>query len=183
MTREQYIKQYWPAFVAITNGTGIFPEVMAAQSIIESQGKVNGNYEPGASQLAKLANNYFGIKDSSTWKGETITLKTGEIYNGQPVIVAGRFRKYATPLDSFKDYVKFLKSNPRYSSAGVFTAKTPQEQSAALLKAGYATNPAYASLIDAVAAGVKKYIPTIKNTGTALIVAALFFLAYKTLKK
>jgi len=183
MTREQYIKKYWPAFVAITDGTGIFPDVMAAQSIIESQGKVNGTYEPGGSQLAKLANNYFGIKDSSTWKGETITLRTGEIYNGQPVVVSGRFRKYSTPLDSFKDYVNFLKSNPRYANAGVFTAKTPQEQSAALLKAGYATNPAYASLIDAVASGIKKYIPTLKNTGTALMVAALFFLAYKTFKK
>ena len=183
MTREEYIRKYWPIFVNITQGTGIFPEVMAAQSIIESQGKVNGVYEPGASQLAKLANNYFGIKDSSQWKGQTITLRTGEIYNGVPVVVSGRFRKYNTPIESFIDYVKFLKSNPRYSSAGVFTAKTAQEQSAALVKAGYATNPSYAKLIDAVADGFKKYIPTLKQTGSALMIAAVFFLAYKIFKK
>ena len=35
----------------------------------------------------------------------------------------------------------------------------------------------------AVEADFKKYIPTIKNTGSALMIAAVFFLAYKILKK
>ena len=180
MTREEFVKKYWPVMVSITAGTGIFPEVMMAQSIIESQGNVNGVYMPGQSTLSKLANNYFGIKSSSQWGGQTVTLKTGEVYNGHPVIVSGIFRKYISPEDSFIDYVHFLKSNPRYTAAGVFTAKTPQEQSKALLNAGYATNPSYANMIDAVAAGIKKYIPAAAAAGgAALIVASLFFLIYK----
>lgn len=182
MTREAFVKLYWPHIVNLTKGTGIFPEVMISQAIIESQGKVNGIYEPGQSALAKAANNYFGIKSSSKWNGPTITMQTGEVYNGVPVVISGVFRKYPTPIESFADYLKFLRENPRYEAAGVFKAKTPQEQSKALLKAGYATNPQYATMIDAVAAGIKKYIPAIAAGGSALIIGIIFFLIYKESK-
>lgn len=172
LTREEFVKKYYPSVALIAKDTNVFPQVMMAQSIIESSGRVNGVWYPGQSLLAKNANNYFGIKADSSWKGSTITLNTGEYLNGQYVTVSGKFRKYATVDDSFKDYIKFLKSNPRYTSAGVFTATTPLQQAQRLQAAGYATDPLYANLINGVMNSIAKYIPSIPVMagGTALIV-------------
>lgn len=189
LTRAQFLQKYYPEMIAVTKDTGLFPQVMAAQAIVESSGLVNGLYYPGESILAKQANNYFGIKTSSQWKGETITLKTGEYYNGKKVIESGTFRKYPTTKAGFEDYKNFLKSNPRYTAAGVFKATTPAAQAQALQAAGYATDPNYSKLLIGVMAGFDNIIKTIKNIpiikgGTALIIAvALFFLiGYKNKK-
>jgi flagellum-specific peptidoglycan hydrolase FlgJ len=180
MTREQFIQKYYPGIVAISKDTNVFPTVMLAQAIIESSGKVNGVYLPGESLLSKNANNYFGIKASSSWKGATITLKTGEYLNGQYITVSGVFRKYDNPIESFKDYIQFLKDNPRYTAAGVFTATTPGEQAERLQKAGYATDPNYSNLIKGVINSITKYLPNISTTvafsGTALILIVGIYL-------
>lgn len=190
LTRAQFIEKYYPEMVAVTKDSGIFPQVMAAQAIVESSGLVNGLYYPAESILAKQANNYFGIKASAQWKGETITLKTGEFYNGKRVIESGTFRKYPTTKAGFEDYKNFLKSNPRYTTAGVFKATTPAAQAQALQAAGYATDPNYSKLLIGVMAGFDNIIKNIKNSpiikgGTALIIAlALFFLiTYKKRRK
>lgn len=182
LTRAQFLAKYYPEMVAVTQGSGLFPQVMAAQAIVESSGLVNGLYYPAESILAKQANNYFGIKASSQWKGDTITLKTGEYYNGKKVIESGTFRKYPTTKAGFEDYKNFLKSNPRYTTAGVFTATTPAAQAQALQKAGYATDPNYAKLLTSVMNGFSELIKTIKSSpiaqgGTALLlILGLFFL-------
>jgi len=184
MTREQFIKKYYPIAEKLTAGTNIFPSVMLAQAIIESSGRVDGVWLVGQSLLSRAANNYFGIKDSAGWKGQTISLKTGEFLNGQKVTVTGVFRKYATVEDSFRDYINFLQVNPRYKTAGVFTAKTPQEQTAALQKAGYATDPNYSKLLNAVMEGFKKWIPKIPPIAFGLLpLGIIFFLTYKIIKK
>ena len=180
MTREQFIKSYYNTAKSLTAGTGIYPEVMLAQAILESSGKVNGTWLVGQSLLSRTANNYFGIKSSAGWKGETISLKTGEVVNGQRVTVTGVFRKYPTIADSFKDYIKFLQVNPRYTAAGVFTAANPEAQTAALQKAGYATDPNYSSLLNSIITGFKKWIPAATIAFSILIPAALiFFLIYR----
>jgi flagellum-specific peptidoglycan hydrolase FlgJ len=180
MTREQFIKTYYNTAKALTTGTGIFPEVMLAQAILESSGKVNGTWLVGQSLLSRAANNYFGIKSTPSWRGETISLKTGEVVNGQRVTVTGVFRKYPTIADSFKDYITFLKVNPRYTAAGVFSATTPSAQTAALQRAGYATDPNYSSLLNSIITGFKKWIPAATIAFSFLIPAALiFFLIYR----
>lgn len=184
MTREAFIKKYYPVAVQLTAGTNIFPQVMLAQAIIESSGRVDGVWFVGQSLLARSANNYFGIKSSAGWKGQTISLKTGEYLNGQKVNVTGVFRKYASIEDSFRDYINFLKVNPRYTSAGVFTAKTPQEQTAALQRAGYATDPNYSKLLNAIMDSFKKYIPNVPTIAFGLLpLGIIFFLTYKIWKK
>jgi len=180
LTRAQFLAKYYPEMVAVTQGSGLFPQVMAAQAIVESSGLVKGLYYPGESILAKQANNYFGIKASSQWKGDTITLKTGEYYNGKKVIENGTFRKYPTTKAGFEDYKNFLKTNPRYTKAGVFSATTPAAQAQALQAAGYATDPNYSKLLINVMNGFSNLIKTIKNnpiasSGTALLVGALLF--------
>lgn len=187
MTRSEFTQRYYPAIVRLTAGTGLFPMVMLSQAIIESSGLVNGQWMPGESLLAKSANNYFGIKASTGWKGKTITLTTGEYVNGQKVYVNGTFRKYDTVEDSLADYVKFLKSNPRYTKAGVFSAANEREQAERLKSAGYATDPNYPGLISSVINSIKQFLPNIPGTDTnvaSLIpLGILFFLTYKLLQK
>jgi len=183
MTREQFIKQYYTAAAAAVKGSGIFPEVMLSQAIVESSGLVNGVWMVGESTLSRLANNYFGIKDSSQWTGDTISLRTGEYIDGKKVTVTGVFRKYPTIAASFADYVNFLKSNPRYRSAGVFSATSPLQQTQALQAAGYATDPRYSTLLMSVIDSFKKWIPStaqiIKGGGTALFIAIIAYLYLK----
>jgi len=179
-SREQFIKKYWQAFVNATSGTGIFPEVMAAQAILESSRKSSdGNYYVGLSELTQKANNYFGIKDSAGWTGPTYNISTKEYSNGVTHNETDAFRAYGSPEESFADYVKFLQSNPRYASAGVFTASTPAEQSQRLQAAGYATDPNYSTLLQSVMIGFKKYIPTIAEGGGIALLLFFLYLTYK----
>ena len=159
-TREEFTKKYSPFIAKAVSGTGILVGTVLAQGIIESQGKVpSGAYEVGASRLAREANNYFGIKCHG-WKGKVYNIDTGEYTpSGQYYVEKSScFRAYPSVEDSIKDYVSFLKNNPRYKKAGVFNAKTVRQQAEALKKAGYATALNYPSTIENVYNGVKKHI-------------------------
>ena len=121
------------------NDYGIFPSVTIAQAIHESAW--------GKSDLSVKANNLFGVKADSSWKGQTIDMPTQEHINGSNITVMAKWRKYDSFEDSVKDHGKFLKENPRYEQSGVFKAKDYKEQAYAIRMAGYATDPQYASLI------------------------------------
>jgi flagellum-specific peptidoglycan hydrolase FlgJ len=123
--QSDFINKHKQAVIEATHNTGIFPSVKMSQMILESGW--------GESANAKLANNYFGIKKGVGWEGETISLKTPK--DASKVNV---FRKYPTPYDSIVDHSSFLIKNKRYENAGVFKAKTPEEQIKAIAKAGYA---------------------------------------------
>ena len=56
------------------------------------------------------------------------------------------FRSYSSYLDSFLDYVKFLRQNDRYSKA-LNKAPDPEQFVHALQDAGYATDQHYAHKI------------------------------------
>ncbi|HBS88085.1 MAG TPA: hypothetical protein DEA97_16110 [Bacteroidales bacterium] len=137
--RTDYIKKFSTMVVKAAKGTGLFPSLFMAQAILES-----GN---GQSSLAKIYNNHFGIKATPDWKGKVVRMSTREVFNGNEVYIKDGFRWYEDPADSFKDRVKFLQENSRYKKNGVFTAKSPEEQADALQKAGYATDPNYASTL------------------------------------
>ena len=196
VSRNEFVIKYYPFVKNITSGTGIYIETLLAQAILESQGKVNGVYLVGGSLLAKNYNNLFGIKASSGWKGAAVNLKTREVFANQSVTITDTFRVYNSPEDSMKDYVTFLKVNPRYTKAGVFEAKSYKDQAAALQKGGYATDPNYATLVgklgdqvrSIINEGIKKGL--ISDAGTVkpngfffLTLAALSFVLYKTFKK
>lgn len=142
MTRQQYIDKNKQLAVNATAGTGLFPSVLMAQAIVESN---NGN-----SELARVYHNHFGIKADSSWKGKKVNFKTREVFDGKDVVIGDFFRVYSSDAEGFKDRTKFLKSNPRYTKAGVFSAKTPEAQIEALKKAGYATDPLYVTLLTSI---------------------------------
>jgi flagellum-specific peptidoglycan hydrolase FlgJ len=175
LTREEWVKANWPAAVNATAGTGIFPETMMAMAVVESQGKVNGNWYPGQGLVAKKANNYFGIKTSSAWKGATVALPTP----GDADKIS-TFRVYPNFQASVADFIKFLQVNPRYTTAGVFKAENYVDQIIAIARAGYAENPNYTKIITSVADKIKTLVKDVIVTTTnnnknilPLLVAAL----------
>lgn len=138
MSPKEFLAKYATAFIIACQGTGLFPSVKLAQAALESGwGK------------SVVGNNLFGIKaagsQSPYWHGETVTAGTSEYQSGSYVPQSSKFRKYATVGDSIRDHTWFLQRNGRYRTAGVFTAQTPEDQARALQKAGYATDPLYAS--------------------------------------
>jgi flagellar protein FlgJ len=71
---------------------------------------------------------------------------TTEYVNGVPQTKLEKFRAYDSYAESFRDYAKLLRGNPRYENV----LANAQEQDAAgfaqgLQKAGYATDPNYAA--------------------------------------
>ena len=160
--RQNFVSKYNSIVQQVTKGTGIFPETIFSQAIIESQDS-KGNI-PGTT-LAKTYNNFFGIKDSDAWTGKVVNLATKEIYNGKENKETDGFRVYSSPEDSFRDYVKFLQGNERYKKAGVFSAKNVSDQAQKLQAAGYATNPNYATLISSVAKSISSYITPLNIIG------------------
>lgn len=105
--------------------------ITLAQAILESGS--------GNSELARKANNHFGIKCHNDWTGATYQM-TDDAPNEC-------FRKYKDPEESFRDHSIFLTQRSRY--ADLFTLKISDYKSWAigLKKAGYATNPHYAELL------------------------------------
>ncbi|MBI3511204.1 MAG: glucosaminidase domain-containing protein [Bacteroidetes bacterium] len=100
----------------------------------------------GCSELARNANNHFGIKCHETWNGET--------YEYTDDAVDECFRKYETTDESYADHSLFLRSRERY--AFLFNLRITDYRSWAngLKAAGYATNPKYADMLIAM---IEKY--------------------------
>lgn len=189
LTRFQFIEKYTPIARRITKGTGLFPETLLSQAILESSGNYNINdWLVGGSRLSQVANNMFGIKASKGWKGATYNIDTREeTPSGKSYIEKdAAFRSYKSAEESMEDWVKFLKSNKRYTDGGVFKATTVEEQFRALKNSGYATSTSYVSILTNIYGSLKKQIESIPTTkigigfgSLALIGLGLFFLAKK----
>ena len=158
-TREEFTKMYSGYISAICQDTGLFPGTVIAQAIIESSGKYNGKWSVGGSLLSRKANNYFGIKCHTTWKGKKYNISSDEYTAaGVKYPKVSCFRVYDSVEDSIKDHLKFLQTNSRYKKNGVFNSKSVLEQAQALKRAGYATAPNYAQTIVSVYNEIKPYI-------------------------
>lgn len=103
--------------------------ITLAQGILES-----GN---GRSELARRANNHFGIKCHKGWKGKKVYHdddKRNEC-----------FRKYNNPEGSFEDHSLFLTTRSRYSFLFDLRKDNYKAWAKGLKKAGYATDRKYPS--------------------------------------
>lgn len=154
MTRYEFIQEYSPLVKELSSGTGIFPETVFAQAIIESSDS-KGNF--GAGYNVTHGNNYFGIRPGVSWKGEV--LENPNVKSESKI-----FRAYNSPEDSIRDYFDFLRRNSRYKKAGVFEAENFKQQAQRLQSAGYAGNSkTYASLIGKVGDVVSKVLSGAKD--------------------
>lgn len=118
-----------------TIGTGFFPSVLIAQAILESSW--------GDSILASKYNNLFGLKAGTSWEGKTVNLQTGEVFDGESVLILDAFRVYDNWEKSIKDRINWMRETSRYANVEVLD--TAEYQAKELQNAGYATDPNYAN--------------------------------------
>ncbi|MFL6707274.1 MAG: flagellar assembly peptidoglycan hydrolase FlgJ [Massilia sp.] len=125
---------------AASAATGIPAKFMIGQAALESGwGKREIKNADGSS-----SHNLFGIKAGPGWTGKVATAVTTEYVNGVPQTRVEKFRAYDSYADSFKDYAKMLASNPRYEKV-LASAGDASKFAHGLQKAGYATDPHYAT--------------------------------------
>jgi LysM repeat protein len=131
LSREEYISQYAQLAVEEMKLSGIPASITLAQACLES---ADGN-----SDLSVTANNHFGIKCHSSWKGKKIYHdddKKNEC-----------FRVYNSVYESYKDHSDFLVNGQRYSFLFDLNPTDYKGWAKGLKKAGYATNPDYANML------------------------------------
>jgi len=131
ITPEMYIEMFKEAAISDMMKTGVPSSITLAQGMYES--------DYGNSLLAKGANNHFGIKCHKEWSGDTFH-KDDDAPNEC-------FRKYENVMLSYDDHSDFLRSRERYHSLFNLEITDYKNWAHGLKKAGYATNPTYASKI------------------------------------
>lgn len=127
MTSEQYIAKYKSLAIESMIKYNIPASIKLAQGLVET---ASGN-----SRLAKEANNHFGIKCKSYWKGETIS--HDDDAKGEC------FRKYNSASDSYIDHSEFLTNSERYNVLFTYDPTDYKSWAKGLSACGYATNPKY----------------------------------------
>lgn len=88
--------------------------------------------------------NLFGIKAGAGWTGKVAEITTTEYVNGTAQKTVAKFRAYDSYEDSFRDYARLISESPRYAQARQQT-DSAYAYASGLQKAGYATDPDYAS--------------------------------------
>ncbi len=131
---QQYIDKYKNVAIDQMKRWKIPASITLAQGLLESGA--------GKSELARQANNHFGIKCHG-WSGRT--------YYQDDDRENECFRAYKSVYDSYEDHSKFLASGQRYQKLFKLSAKDYKGWAKGLKSAGYATNPRYAQqLIDII---------------------------------
>ncbi len=141
-----FAQALWPDARQAARQLGVSPVALLAQAALETNW--GRSLPQGAGGVS--SNNLFGIKASSGWSGSAVSSSTREYSGGAPTTVTAQFRSYDSSGQCFQDYVDLLKSNPRYAAA-LGTGDDVHAFGSALQQGGYATDPAYASKLSAVA--------------------------------
>lgn len=144
----EFIEKLLPVAEDVAKEAGIDPMIMVAQAALETGwGSKVINKDDGAS-----SHNLFGIKADHRWDGDTAKVQTTEYREGVRLQTSAYFRAYDSVEESMKDYVGFLKSDPRYAEA-LNNGSDPEKYFESLQAAGYATDPNYANKIVSIMSG------------------------------
>jgi flagellum-specific peptidoglycan hydrolase FlgJ len=159
-TVKAFVSNYLPFAKQTEEKTGISAIAILAQAAHESAW---GKAAPG--------NMFFGVKDTDGLNGNEQLLTTTEylthpdgkfpeVLSVVPVILKGKkwykykvkdwFRKFKTPEESFTHHAQFFFKNKRYATA-LIHRKDPNRFIEEIARAGYATDPNYATLLKKVA--------------------------------
>ena len=142
---EEFVRQLLPAAQQVAAKIGLSPVALLAQAALETGwGRKMIRGTDGQS-----ANNLFGIKAGQRWQGKEAQATSLEYEQGQPVMRTSAFRSYGSFVQSMEDYVSLIGSDARYSQARA-VAHDPDAYFEALQRAGYATDPSYASKLKQV---------------------------------
>ncbi len=159
---DQFVATMLPLAKEAAARIGIDPTVLVAQAALETGwGKSIMRQQDGSS-----SHNLFGIKAQGSWKGPEARAITSEFRDGKMVKETADFRSYSSYADSFHDLVSLLQNNDRYKEV-VNSADKPEQFVKELQKAGYATDPDYASKISQIAKQMKSYQTYAAATGSS----------------
>ena len=139
---EDFVRQLLPLAERAAESSGINPRVMIAQAALETgwgRHMIRGEADSPSFNL-------FGIKADQRWSGQSVDIATTEFREGVPMNERASFRAYPDYESSFRDYVAFLESNPRYKNV-LGAADDPDQFARGLQEAGYATDPDYGEKI------------------------------------
>ena len=132
-TSAQTIQSYWDYIATWRDITvqqeqdyGIPASITMAQALLESGA--------GKSELAREANNHFGIKCAGGWMGD--------VYYHDDDAQGECFRVYLDAAESFKDHSVFLQKK-RYQSLYSIPIEDYQTWAVRIRECGYATDPKY----------------------------------------
>lgn len=147
-----YIEEHKELAIVEMYRSGIPASITMAQALHES------NF--GSSELAKNANNHFGIKCKSYWEGETYFHEDDD-YDSAGKLMESCFRAYDSVYDSYIDHSNFLVKTRYYRDLFNYDKTDYVSWAVGLQKAGYATDPNYAKKLIGL---VKKYDLDILDT-------------------
>ena len=138
MIELSFINEILPHAKKAGKESNILVSLILAQAIHES------NW--GKSGLAQKGKNLFGIK--GTYNGQSVTMKTWEVYNGKSVYVDAKYRKYPSWYESLKDLTALYENGvswDRNKYKKVIGENNYKTAAKAVQVAGYATDPNYAT--------------------------------------
>lgn len=142
-SQQKFIETIAETAKSVADANDLYPSVMIAQSILES------NW--GQSSLSKAPYyNLFGIQGS--YQGKNISMTTQEYIDSNYVTIKKTFRQYPSHEESFQDNANVLKttnfgSGFFYRAAWRSNASTYQQATAALT-GKYATSPIYGQTLN-----------------------------------
>ncbi len=143
---EDFVARMSAAARHASNESGVPAKLILSQAALESGwGRREIRGEDGSQSY-----NLFGIKASPNWTGKVVNIMTTEYENGVAHKVMQPFRAYDSYADSFADYARLISSNERYRD--VVTAPSAEDAAHRIQKAGYATDPNYASKLISIMA-------------------------------
>lgn len=141
-----FVQALAPHAQAAAQKLGVSVRALLAQAALETGwGKHLPSHHDGSS-----SNNLFGMKAGRSWDGDKVSVPTLEYEDGVAVRRRDQFRAYGNPGDSFSDYADVLANNPRYAGA-IGKGEDIKGFAKALAHGGYATDPAYAAKLEAIA--------------------------------
>lgn len=166
MKPSEFVQKYLEYAQDTEAYTGISATFTLAQAALESGwGK------------SDVGNMFFGVKaNTATPMNKKQLITTREVLNTNsahfPEIISikqrkdGRydyvvkdwFRKYDSPEESFTDHAKFFLENKRYAKALEYRSD-PYKFAEEVAKAGYATDPNYATILKSVIKTIENNLP------------------------
>ena len=141
-----FVQALAPHAEAAAKKLGVSVRALLAQAALETGW---GKHLP-AHHDGSTSNNLFGMKAGRSWDGDKVSVPTLEYEDGVAVRKRDQFRAYGNPGDSFADYADVLANNPRYAGA-IGKGEDIKGFARALAHGGYATDPAYAAKLEAIA--------------------------------
>ena len=140
VSQSHFVQRHTDAAIQVEKDTGIPASYMVGQAGHETGwGRHEIKIKGGAPSF-----NLFGIKAGPNWSGKVAEVTTTEYVNGVAKKTLAKFRAYDSYEASFKDYARLITQSPRYAQASQQTG-SPLAYASGLQKAGYATDPDYAS--------------------------------------